>query len=147
MKTCPFCAEEVQDAAIVCKHCRRDLVATMAKPRAGRITLIVGAVLALPFAMLYCGPDHQRFIKFSAQRDAWHLKYHALGHSARGCGRIRATESELGSSRRTGTPRRLSVPSHKSAYASAGAPPPFQRHLRAACASPPTSRSDVAADA
>jgi hypothetical protein len=79
VKQCPFCAEEIQDAAIVCKHCGRALdgsvaPAKKAKTRWGRILLVVGGLFAIPVLAMYCSEDHQRFLAFSARRDAWHQK-------------------------------------------------------------------------
>jgi hypothetical protein len=101
MRTCPFCAEAIQDAAIVCKHCQRDIVTPPPLKANGwrKPLMIVGGLAAVGFGMVYFGDDHQRFLEFDKQRDAWHRKCDAyVGRTQRdavSAATARACQEEL----------------------------------------------------
>ena len=74
MRTCPYCAEEIQGAAIACKHCGREIVpGAVANVRSGMAGRIAGGAEILPVnsPVTQQPPILPEVIKSKPKRSIW----------------------------------------------------------------------------
>ncbi len=64
MKKCPYCAEEIQDAAIVCRYCGRNLDGKE-NPGLGKFLQIAGVII------MFVGSIYSLVIGFIVASGAW----------------------------------------------------------------------------
>jgi hypothetical protein len=72
MKTCPHCAEDILDAARVCKHCHRTLVPPPYGRWVGGVLFTIALFLGVSWVAFYNSDEEQQHRAFVAQREAWH---------------------------------------------------------------------------
>lgn len=73
MRTCPYCAEQIQDEAKVCKHCGKDFVKDAAAKQGGKI-LGFGCLgmIGLVVVLSLIGRSSSQWGLSKAQEDAWY---------------------------------------------------------------------------
>jgi predicted nucleic acid-binding Zn ribbon protein len=53
VKKCPFCAEDIQDEAKVCKHCQRDLTASVPRRKKPTLWLVILGIIVVGSGVAY----------------------------------------------------------------------------------------------
>lgn len=77
MKPCPYCAEEIKNAATVCKHCGRDGITPVVVKRrhwGWSVLIVFGMLCAIGFGLYLVGRRGVPIWQFEQRRAAWHQR-------------------------------------------------------------------------